>query len=99
VNRFIGYSLVVTTNNHNTFKITLIVTHVKSHTKSSQADFQSFFNYELPVAMSYRQLTLSVKVTLRLEVYRPSVRLGVRPLEAHDQRFFSKRTLAVIVLM
>jgi hypothetical protein len=29
-----------------------------------------------------------VRVTLRLAVYRPSVRLGAKPLEAHDQRFF-----------
>jgi hypothetical protein len=32
--------------------------------------------------------TVRVRVTLRLAVYRQSVRLGVRPLEAHDQRFF-----------
>jgi hypothetical protein len=43
---------------------------------------------------------VKVKVTLRLEVYRQSVRLGVRPLETHDQRFFFfKWTLEVIVLM
>jgi hypothetical protein len=28
------------------------------------------------------------QVTLRLAVYRQSVRLGVRPFESHDQRFF-----------
>jgi hypothetical protein len=28
-----------------------------------------------------------VRVTLRLAVYRQSVRLGARPLETHDQRF------------
>jgi hypothetical protein len=28
-----------------------------------------------------------VRVTLRLAVYRPSVRLGAKPLETHDQRF------------
>jgi hypothetical protein len=33
-------------------------------------------------------LILKVKVTLRLAVYRQSVRLDVRPLEAHDQRLF-----------
>jgi hypothetical protein len=59
MSRFIGYSPVVTTNNYNTLKITVIITNVKSHIKFSQADFQFFFNYELPVAMSYRQLTLS----------------------------------------
>jgi hypothetical protein len=29
-----------------------------------------------------------VRVTLRLAVYRESVRLGAKPLETHDQRFF-----------
>jgi hypothetical protein len=29
-----------------------------------------------------------VKVTLQLAVYRQSVRLGVKPLETHDQTFF-----------
>jgi hypothetical protein len=28
---------------------------------------------------------VKVKVTLRLTVYRQSVRLGVKPLETHDQ--------------
>jgi hypothetical protein len=31
---------------------------------------------------------VKVKVTLRLAVYRQSVRLGVKPLETHDQIFF-----------
>jgi hypothetical protein len=31
---------------------------------------------------------VKVKVTLRLEVYHQSVRLGVKPLESHDQTFF-----------
>jgi hypothetical protein len=30
---------------------------------------------------------IKVKVTLRLAVYRQSVRLGAKLLEAHDQRF------------
>jgi hypothetical protein len=30
---------------------------------------------------------ISVRVTLRLVVYRQSVRLGAKPLEAHDQRY------------
>jgi hypothetical protein len=41
---------------------------------------------------------VKVKVTLRLAVCRQSVRLGVKPIETHDQRFFLW-TLAVIVLM
>jgi hypothetical protein len=31
--------------------------------------------------------TVKVKVTLRLAAYRQSVRLGVKPIEIHDQRF------------
>jgi hypothetical protein len=38
VSRFIGYSLIVTTDNYNTLKITVIITHAKSHIMSSQAD-------------------------------------------------------------
>jgi hypothetical protein len=34
------------------------------------------------------KVKVNVKVTLRLAVYRQSVRPGVRPLETHDQRFF-----------
>jgi hypothetical protein len=33
-------------------------------------------------------LVIRVRVTLRLPVYRQSVRLGAKPLEAHVQRFF-----------
>jgi hypothetical protein len=32
-----------------------------------------------------RRLRVRVRVTLRLEVYRQSVRLGVKPLEVHNQ--------------
>jgi hypothetical protein len=31
--------------------------------------------------------TARVRVTLRLAVYRQSLRLGTKPLEAHDQYF------------
>jgi hypothetical protein len=55
VNQFIGSLLTVTTNNCNTFKITIIITHkvFNSHVKSSQVF------YELPVAVSYRELNWS----------------------------------------
>jgi hypothetical protein len=33
-------------------------------------------------------VSFKVKVTLRLAVYRQSVRLGVKPFEIHDQTFF-----------
>jgi hypothetical protein len=58
VSRLTGYSPVVTTNNYDLLKITVIITRVKSYTKFSQAHFKFFFNYEFPVAMSYQQLTL-----------------------------------------
>jgi hypothetical protein len=34
------------------------------------------------------KVKVKVKVTLRLAVYRQSVRLGVKPLEIHDETFF-----------
>jgi hypothetical protein len=34
------------------------------------------------------KVKVKVKVTLRLAVYRQTVRLGVKPLETHDQIFF-----------
>jgi hypothetical protein len=100
VSRLIEYSLVVTTNNYNTLKITVIITHVKSHAKSSQAHFQFFFYYELLVAMSYRQLTLNFfgskfQVILRPTVSR-SVCLGIKhPSGAYDQIFVTVRHLRV----
>jgi hypothetical protein len=33
-----------------------------------------------------------VRVTLRLAVYRQSVRLGTKPLETHNQYFFQLKT-------
>jgi hypothetical protein len=45
------------------------------------------------------QSSVRFRVTLRLAVYRHSVRLGGKPLETHNQSFFSSKwTLAVIVL-
>jgi hypothetical protein len=41
----------------------------------------------------------SIRVTLRLAVYRQSVRHGAKPLEDHDRRFSATESLAVIVLM
>jgi hypothetical protein len=42
---------------------------------------------------------VKVKVTLRLAVYCQSVRLGVKPLQTHDQTFFSNLTPALIDLL
>jgi hypothetical protein len=42
---------------------------------------------------------VQVQVTLRLAVYRQSVCLGVKPLETHDQNFFTPNwTLSLLVL-
>jgi hypothetical protein len=46
------------------------------------------------------QPQLRVRITLWLAVYHQSVRLGVKPLETHDQHFFFfSWSLVVIVLM
>jgi hypothetical protein len=45
----------------------------------------------LPPAQVLYRAELSkvkVKITLRLAVYRRSVRLGVKPVEIHDENFF-----------
>jgi hypothetical protein len=53
-----------------------------------------FLSYQLLTSHNYKsqltqkQLKAKVKVALRLAVYRQSVRLGVKPLETHDQRCF-----------
>jgi hypothetical protein len=46
-----------------------------------------------PLASTTELIQVKVKVTLRLAVYRQSVRLGVKPLETHDQIFFSAELL------
>jgi hypothetical protein len=38
-------------------------------------------------------ISVRVRVTLRLATYRRSVHLGVKPLETHDQHFFSTERL------
>jgi hypothetical protein len=48
---------------------------------------------------SLKNVKIKVKVTLRLAVYRQSIRLGIKPLETHDQRFFLTEPFEVIVLM
>jgi hypothetical protein len=45
------------------------------------------------LSLLYSTLSSQVKVTLRLAVYSQSVRLGVRPLETHDQRCFPTELL------
>jgi hypothetical protein len=39
------------------------------------------------------EVQVKIRVTLRLAVYRQSVPLGAKPLETHDQRFFSTEPL------
>jgi hypothetical protein len=42
---------------------------------------------------TFLKIKVKVKVTLRLAVYRQPVRLGVKHLETHDQRFFPTEPL------
>jgi hypothetical protein len=51
-----------------------------------------------PIIMAHPSFIHSF-ITLRLTIYRQSVRLGHKPLETHDQYFFFKSTLAFIVFM
>jgi hypothetical protein len=44
-------------------------------------------------------LRVRVRITLRLVVYRQSVRLDDNPLVTHDQQSFSTEKLSVIALM
>jgi hypothetical protein len=39
------------------------------------------------------KVKMKIKLTLRLAVYRQLVRLGAKPLEDHDQRFFGTESL------
>jgi hypothetical protein len=63
----------------------------KSHAKYSPTDF---FPRLSPTALCLlpteliSSVKVKVKVTLRLVIYRQSVRLGVKPLETHDQNCF-----------
>jgi hypothetical protein len=63
--KFNCFGAVVTTNNCNTFKITVIITHkvFNSHVKSSRVF------YELPVAASYRELNWTPGVILQISLY------------------------------
>jgi hypothetical protein len=93
VSRFIGSSLLVTTNNCSTFKITVIITHkvFNSHLKSSHV----FFNYELPVAVSYRELNWTPGVQRQSQSHIATDGQSVSkswcraPSGAHDQIFFT----------
>jgi hypothetical protein len=43
--------------------------------------------FALSNVATLKTVKVKVKVTLRLAVYRQSVRLGVKPLDTHDQTF------------
>jgi hypothetical protein len=49
--------------------------------------------YGIHGQVKVNRFKVKVRVPLRLAVYRQSVRLGVRPLEVHDQRFFPTELL------
>jgi hypothetical protein len=49
-----------------------------------------FLGWVKEVNSTHLNVRVRVRVTLRLAVYSQSVRLGVKPLETHDQSFFSQ---------
>jgi hypothetical protein len=75
---------IFTTISSYTLKITVTVTHVTSHTKSSNS---SSGHIAVPLEL-LDSIQFKVKVSLRLAVYRQSICLGVKLLETHDQNFF-----------
>jgi hypothetical protein len=96
VNRFIGSSPDITTSNCNTLKITVIITRKVSH---SHVKYSEAFNYELPVAVSYgelswTQLNWTPGIQSESELLydwrftAKSVRLEIEPLETHGLFFF-----------
>jgi hypothetical protein len=72
----------------------------KSHVKSWQTDFQFFFYYELPVAVSYRKLTRcqvqSSQSHIPTDDQSVSKSWCRAPSEAHDQIFITLLTVTVL---
>jgi hypothetical protein len=59
----------------------------KLPTKTCNIGQQKFIMLQETAKNLLKTVRVGVRVTLRLEVYRQSVRLGTKPLEANDQRF------------
>jgi hypothetical protein len=59
-----------------------------THKSSVSTSFTEQIMPILRILYGLTQVKVKVKVTLRLAVYRQSVRLGIKPLETHDQIFF-----------
>jgi hypothetical protein len=104
---FIDHLHVLTTGNYSAIFNLHTLQFTTSHTKSSQFDFTSCFlvtdtnnilcfrPYWMANVLQVTKLKVEVgiKVTLRPAVYHQSVRLGAKPLEVHDQRFFVTKLL------
>jgi hypothetical protein len=60
----------------------------QTYNSSSTTIFPTSDLRRLVTALHCTLIEVKVRVTLRLAVYRQSVRLGVKPLETHDQTFF-----------
>jgi hypothetical protein len=64
------------------------VTKIKMNKCNSRSEFKGNSHHLRKSRNWTVKVKVKVKVTLRLAVYRQSVRLGVKPLETHDQTFF-----------
>jgi hypothetical protein len=89
VNRFIDHLKVVNANNYNTIAISTLYSLLKHTVYCYQTVTRRFLvtapAMAIPLHKTRSQLTKRDRVTLRLAVYRQSVRLGDKPLETHDQ--------------
>jgi hypothetical protein len=63
-----------------------IVTMIMKRRRKNNRSLSTMFS--IVACNNWQSIRVRVRVTLRLAVYSQSVRLGAKPLEIHDQRFF-----------
>jgi hypothetical protein len=75
---------------HSTHKVfSVFYVFITSRCLVTDSNNVLFFRTHVLTDGSLTTYSFKVSVTLRLAVYRQSVRLGVKPLETQDQSFFS----------
>jgi hypothetical protein len=74
------------------------MSYVKVHTDWQQSHNKLTQMIATILQLTHESVRVRVRVTLRLAVYRQSVRLGAKPLETHDQIFFSTKYLRLYSL-